>query len=37
MKYQKISDSQDPFILMYKHILEPIIAYDKLELLIADK
>ena len=37
LKNQRISDSQDPFIVMYKHIIDPILSLDKLEVLREDK
>lgn len=37
LKFQKIADSQDPFQNMYKYIMEPIIQFDRLEVLHEDK
>lgn len=37
LKYQKINDNQDPFVLMYKHVIEPIFAVDRLEVLFKEK
>ena len=36
-KHQHVKESQDPFVLMKKHIIEPIFQYEKLELLASDK
>lgn len=32
MKYQKISENQDPVHLMHKNVLQPIIQFDKLQM-----
>ena len=37
LKHQKIDDNKDPIHIMYKHILEPIITYDRLDILNRDK
>lgn len=37
LKHQKIDDNKDPIHIMYKHILEPIITYDRLDVLNRDK
>jgi hypothetical protein len=37
LKFQKINDSQDPFQLFFKQIMEPILQLDRLEVLSQDK
>ena len=37
LKHQKIDDSKDPVWQMAKYIIDPIVAYDKLDVLQRDK
>lgn len=37
IKHQKIDDSKDPVTQMFKYIMEPIIIYDRLDVLQRDK
>jgi hypothetical protein len=36
LKYSKISDSQDPFISLYKEIMQPLFDHDRLSCLRKD-
>lgn len=33
LRHMRVSDNHDPFVVMSKHIIDPLIAADKLEVL----
>jgi hypothetical protein len=37
LRNTRLNPSSSPFVTMFKHIIEPIIMYDKLEMLYNDK
>jgi len=36
-RFQKVNENQDPCVVMYKSVMEPILLLDKLEVLATDK
>jgi hypothetical protein len=37
LRNQRVSDNHDPFVMMNRHVMEPIIALDRLEILRQNK